>query len=423
MSDAAPPRVALVVQRYGDEVVGGAESLARRLAERMVSDLGWSVTVFSTCARDYQTWRNEYPPGRTELRGVEVLRFPTLFPRIRPLFSVFSRLVRLASWGPWRRVGALLESPWLALQGPYCPSLLSALQARQHQFQACFFVTYLYWPTVRGLQGLTIPRFLIPTAHDEFALYFQQTRRALQAADLLLANTEPERRLLGRLLGRPVEDFPLVGVGFDDFDLPPARAASGGHLLYLGRLAKGKRVPMLLSAFLRWAEAHPQSRLELVLAGQRDPGVNLPAHPRIRYLGYVSEEERRALTAGALAVVNPSPQESLSMIVIEALAHLKPALVNRECPVLADYARQVDTVFAFAGEEEFGAVLDRLLATDWAAAEGRQRLERAREWGRSRYSWSAVLGRLERAVAGRVGAHLRPSAAPVPEGPGPARME
>lgn len=398
-----PPRLALVVQRYGAEVMGGAESHARMLAERMVSDLGWSVTVFTTCARDYQTWNNEYPPGRSELRKVEVLRFPTLFPRIRPLFSLFSRLVRLATWGPWRHLGALLEYPWLVLQGPYSPALLTTLEARQAEFQACLLVTYIYWPTVRGLERLAIPKIVIPTAHDEFALYFRRVRRALQAADLLLANTGSEAELLARVLDRSASDFPVVGVGFDEFDQPPPEFQPAGHLLYLGRLAKGKGVPRLLTAFSRWADAHPQSRLELVLVGQRDSGVNLPDHPRVRYLGYVSDEERRALTASALAVVNPSPHESLSMIVIEALAQMKPAMVNRDCPVLADYARQVDTVFGFSGEEEFGVVLDRLLAEDWTSPEGRARLEKAREWGRSRYSWEAVLGRLEQALARAIG--------------------
>ena len=54
--------IGIVVQRYGNDVIGGAETLARNVAERMLRQ-GFRVTVFTTCARDYLTWRNEYAAG------------------------------------------------------------------------------------------------------------------------------------------------------------------------------------------------------------------------------------------------------------------------------------------------------------------------------------------------------------------------
>ena len=59
------PAVAFVVQRYGADVTGGSEALARALAERLVPS--HDVTVFTTCARDYVTWRNELPAGEEGL--------------------------------------------------------------------------------------------------------------------------------------------------------------------------------------------------------------------------------------------------------------------------------------------------------------------------------------------------------------------
>ena len=64
---SAPSRVALVVQRYGAEVNGGAEQLARRIASLLRDDL--DVTVLTTCALDYRTWADHYPPGETAGRG------------------------------------------------------------------------------------------------------------------------------------------------------------------------------------------------------------------------------------------------------------------------------------------------------------------------------------------------------------------
>ena len=81
--------IGIVVQRYGNEVIGGAETLARNVAERLLRQ-GFRVTVFTTCARDYLTWRNEYAPGESLLRGVTIRRFPAVRERDIGAFNRFS---------------------------------------------------------------------------------------------------------------------------------------------------------------------------------------------------------------------------------------------------------------------------------------------------------------------------------------------
>ena len=79
-------KLAVVVQRYGQAINGGAELHARYIAEHLARHA--EVEVLTTCATDYVTWRNELPAGVETVNGVPVRRFPrrarTRYRSIRP---------------------------------------------------------------------------------------------------------------------------------------------------------------------------------------------------------------------------------------------------------------------------------------------------------------------------------------------------
>ena len=102
-------KLALVVQRYGSEVLGGAEHLCRLLAERLAPQ--HEVDVLTTCARDYVTWRNEYPEGADRIRGVTVRRFATTRTRDIEAFN------RHSEWVFNNPHTAADEQEWLRQQG------------------------------------------------------------------------------------------------------------------------------------------------------------------------------------------------------------------------------------------------------------------------------------------------------------------
>ena len=78
-------RIAFVPPRYGDDVVGGAETVLRQAAERLAGR-GWEVEILTTCVRDHYTWANAYPAGTSRdplMRGRRCSRRPiaSLAPR------------------------------------------------------------------------------------------------------------------------------------------------------------------------------------------------------------------------------------------------------------------------------------------------------------------------------------------------------
>jgi hypothetical protein len=135
-------RVAFVIQRYGAGVTGGSESLARAVAERLSPQ--HQITVLTTCARDYLTWRNELPAGVERVSGVEVVRFPVEEERDLDAFNRHSEpLYR-------RSCSREEELDWLRRQGPYVPRLVRHLESVHDDFDAVVFFTYLYYPTPYG---------------------------------------------------------------------------------------------------------------------------------------------------------------------------------------------------------------------------------------------------------------------------------
>src|SRR5690606_15482618 len=91
-----PPRravkkIAIVVQRYGADINGGAEVHARYVAEHLARHV--QVEVLTTCAKDYVTWRNALPAGTETVNGITVRRFPVSRERTPDEFGRWSRRV------------------------------------------------------------------------------------------------------------------------------------------------------------------------------------------------------------------------------------------------------------------------------------------------------------------------------------------
>ena len=106
---------------------------------------------------------------------------------------------------------------------------------------------------------------------------------------------------------------------------------SSPYLLYCGRIDPNKGSQELFEYFLEFKKAFP-SDLRLTLTGKDDMPV--PSHPDIEFLGFVSEEEKLSLMAGAKVFVMPSGNESFSIVTLEAMAQRTPVLASGKSEVL-----------------------------------------------------------------------------------------
>ena len=118
-------------------------------------------------------------------------------------------------------------------------------------------------------------------------------------------------------------------------------------------------MPELLAHFQRFRH-ETRTDIKLVLLGRAH--ISLPDDPAIVATGFVSEEMKYAGIAGAKLVVVPSRFESLSIITLEAWLLDRPVLVNGQCQVLLDLARQSQGGLYYTSYVEFKLTLARLLA-------------------------------------------------------------
>jgi glycosyltransferase involved in cell wall biosynthesis len=384
-------KVAFVVQRYGQEVMGGSELHCRLLAERL-ADRGYDCTVYTTTAQDYVTWANVYPAGETILNGVVIRRYPVEKPREIVAFNKFSDWI---FFHPHTRED---ELRWMEEQGPFSPALVEAVGAAEGEHDRFVFMTYLYYNTYWGLQAIRKPKILVPTAHDEPALHLGIMKEVFDRPAAFMFNTEAEKAMLGRYFSFAGKYQETVGVGTDIPEKPkltPFDAAYADlepYLLYAGRIEPGKGCAELFEAFLWVGPRLPE--LNLVLIGNLL--MSLPAHPRIRYRGFVSAGEKDAAMARAAATVHPSRLESLCMAALESMAAQTPILVQAATEPLKQHCLAGNGGLTYATAAEFGLAAE-LLVRDrrLRAILGRN----GRDYVRRNYSWDRVLEKYDAVFA------------------------
>ena len=381
-------RLAFVVQRYGASIAGGSEAHCRSLAQHLC--LHHDITILTTCATDYVTWANALRPGETRDGRVRVIRFPVRRSRRLKTFADISDEV-FDGFASRER-----QEEWFRENGPDCPALLDHLRDRGTSFDLVIFWTFRYAPSYFGVPLVADRAVLVPTAEEDQAVRLEVLEDFFRKPAGYLFLTPEEAELVAARAGRRLEPSATIGVGLEPV-APPAAAdaallAHAGipeeYVLYLGRVDRNKGCHTLLEYFEEYAVS--PTAATLVLAGPAK--MDVPSHPRIRALGYVADDLRRALLSRARALVVPSRYESLSIVLLEAWNHGVPALVNAECRVLRGQVERANGGLAYRSAGEFREALDYLLCHPAErAAFGRQGLA----YVEREYRWPTVLARVE----------------------------
>ncbi|HNQ17180.1 MAG TPA: glycosyltransferase family 4 protein [Candidatus Woesebacteria bacterium] len=346
-------RIAFVVVRYGTQVTGGAEFLTRLVAEHLANHI--SVTVLTTKAIDYVTWKDEILKDNETINGVKILRFSVDYERDLTKFNTKCEEIFNSTNHTFQE-----EEEWMKIQGPFSSTLLDHIKNNSEEYDLFIFVPYPYATTYYGYQIVKHKAVLLPCAHDELPLYLDVFKKQFSEARGIIANTPEELELINSVF--PVtKRLPsaVIGCGLENvISKSKKRLASNQklkpYILYLGRIEAGKGCHELFEYFLNFL-TNENSQIELILVGKAI--MEIPSHPSIKYLGFVTPEKKYELIKNAICIINPSAYESLSLITMEAWENNKPVLVNGKCDVLRGQTFRAQGGLWYKNFEEFSEML------------------------------------------------------------------
>ncbi len=391
---ATPPRIAFVSPRFSEgPTIGGAETLLRQLAERLVA-LGWQVDYLTTCARNHFTWENEIPPGRTSIAGITVHYFPVDSDRNLDTFlTIQNRICRCAE------VSREEELSWHR-NNVNSQALYQYLKTEGHQYHRIIMGPYLFALVFFASQIHPEKTLLLPCLHDESFAYLKTIRDMFQAVRGWIFNSEPEQYLAQRLYGLDLTKAHVVGMGLTRFESHPdafrqRHQLTSPYVIYSGRREPMKGTPILLD-YLDIFRERTGVDMKLVLTGSGPYTPPTRLAPHLLDLGFVTEQEKHDAMAGAIAFCHPSVNESFSIVILESWLAGTPVLVHGAGEVMPDHCRKSNGGLWFKNYPEFEESLSLLSAKpSLRTALG----EAGRHYVQSNYSWAAVESRLLAALS------------------------
>jgi glycosyltransferase involved in cell wall biosynthesis len=414
-------KLAFVTPRYGADIASGPEHACRLLAEHVSGR--HHIEIITTCARDAESWRNEFAEGTDRIRSVVVRRFAVNQAHDAALSR---RMTREMAGMPHGRED---EQEWVRRRGPNAPGLIDHLKRNHRSYDAVIFFSMCHATTVFGVPAVPDRSILFPYVQVDPVLRFGLWNDVIAGVRALGYVSASERAVIRGYLRAAIADE-FVGVGVD---VPPQQSyprhqqdpadepesdveegASdqetgdveshltgrgvlfrrrhrlyGPFILYGGRVEPDNGAEEMLEYFDSYASTNGDT--PLVLMGVKMMKVPEPSY--LRLAGVLPDRERMIAYEAAEVTVAPDATDLLAMPVLESFAVGTPVLASARNAASVDHCRRSHAGLFYATRDEFTEALRQLLGD----ARLRQRMgESGRRYIRQHYRWDAVLGRFDR---------------------------
>ncbi len=201
----------------------------------------------------------------------------------------------------------------------------------------------------------TQPRLKVPTVttvHDLVFLKYPQTlpplivktqtrrlKRVIKFADHIIADSLSTKDDLVKMYSLPETKISVIYLAHSENFYPRKSKEvervktkyqlTNPYLLSLNTQEPRKNLQKVIEAFKAYLHLNPHSQLDLVLVGRHGWGQKLVTdNPRIKFLGFVPDEDLPPLYTGAQVFLYPSLYEGFGLPVLEAMACGLPIITS-----------------------------------------------------------------------------------------------
>ncbi|PJZ41896.1 glycosyl transferase [Leptospira kmetyi] len=384
-------KIAVVSPIFSDKVSGGSEKLIFQFVELLAAD--FEITVLTTRSLDYITWKNSIPLSENNIfqessNPSKPIRFEEKNSSLGGKYKVLQFTVeKQRNIERFNRLSKrILDEPslqnkenvnhWLEEQGPYVPELVQFIESRKSEFDVFFFVSYLYYPLVFGTPLVAEKSIVIPTFHDEAPAYLPVYKEVLTDQSSYSFNTPEELEVFQNILGYKPSTYSITGMNLN-LDRYSDKSAKGSDhadkidssvvdetpfLLYVGRVDQGKGFLEMAEWFAEWKK-NTKLPHKLRIVGKIASKIpnKILENQNIEFLGFVEEAIKLELLQNCVCLINSSPLESFSIVLMEAWLKGKPVLVNGKSDVLKGHCLRSNGGLFYSDRKSFFATLDYIL--------------------------------------------------------------
>ncbi|WP_294185521.1 glycosyltransferase [uncultured Sphingobacterium sp.] len=408
-------KICFVVCQFGKEVNGGAEIHCKMLAERLSEY--YDIDILTSKVINYNTFDKYYTNSQESINNINVLRFDCIkydnssynfwwkksksSRKVRRTLFRFGLLKPLANIFPVWNLGIENEKNLLQNHGFYSPDMLSFLEKNYQNYKKILFMSYPYPHTVFGAGIMPSKSILIPTAHNEGDLFRSIQTHLFTKVRHIAFNTEEEQNLASRVFGKKMSPHSIVAVGVET-ELPESVVKGedilnefgikSPYLHYFGRICDSK-MGHLIEWFISYKRKNP-SDLKLVLTGRIFQ--EQIRHADVIYTGFVTEFEKIILIKNAKLIINPSKNESLSLLLLEAMNLGKMVLVNGKSDVMKGHCIKSGYAAAYyLNKKDFQAKIHKYAFNEKLLLKNSNK---AREYVNKNYNWTIIINKLKHII-------------------------
>ncbi|TGL86794.1 glycosyltransferase family 1 protein [Leptospira congkakensis] len=352
-------KILIITARFLEHASGGAEKLAYDYAS-ILSESN-DVTVCTSSAKDYVSWKNELPKGESKENSIRILRFPVTQTRnITKMNHILNQCLEKGD-----SVSDKEQFEFLKEQGPYCPELVKYISKEQNSYDLAILIGYLYYPVVASIPNLKIPFVIVPTFHDEPPFRLPMYRKTYSNRYIYSFNAPEEVSVYETYTKQKVSSYFLIGTYINDHfaNLDPKLSNSNSNsnqLITVGRIEPAKGYPELFQYFRDWKLYSHRTDVSIKSLGSVS-SMEVPTDPLICFTGFVSEEEKLSEIQKSFLLLNPSAFESFSISIMEAWIQEKTVLVNAKSSVMRGHCLRSQGGLYYSDSLSFQRTLDFLL--------------------------------------------------------------